>query len=96
MQAISVLTSKTWFPTAIAPSLMLALGAAFYFNAGLAIMAAATSALRGNRFVYDAGHKGLSIEIPAETKTRKTIRKDAAESKTQLSARRKSADGKLP
>ena len=96
IQSISILTSKTWFPTAIAPSFMLALGVAFYFNAGLAIMAAAASALRGNRFVYDADHEALSIEIPAETKTRKTIRKDAAESKTQLNTRRKSAESKLP
>ena len=97
-QSISVLTSKTWFPTAIAPSFMSALEVAFYFNAGLAVMAAAASALRGKRFVYDAKHEAFWIEVSAQANSKKniSIRKDAAESKTKLNTRRKSADGKLP
>jgi MFS family permease len=77
-QSISTLTSKTWFPTAIAPSFMSALDVAFYFNAGLAVVAAAASALRGKRFVYSTEQEALSIEVTAETKTpgTSTIRED--------------------
>jgi MFS family permease len=72
-RSISVLTSKTWFPTAIAPPFMGALDVAFYFNAGLAILAAAASALRGKRFIYHAeqkpiatkGHELTKMPIPA-------------------------------
>jgi len=92
--SISVLTSKTWFPTAIAPSFMSALDIAFYFNAGLAIMAAAASAMRGKRFVYSAKQDVLSIEVPVQTKT-PASRKDAAETMTQANVRRNSSDGKL-
>jgi MFS family permease len=96
-QTISILTSKTWFPTAIAPSFMSALDIAFYFNAGLAILAAAASALRGKRFVYDTQREALSIEIPTEKRNPKTIgvRRDAVETVKQPNARRNSSDGKL-
>jgi hypothetical protein len=60
-------------------------------------MAATASALRGKRFVYSAERQTLEIEIPAETKTPKTIaiRRDAPVSETRLKARRNSSDGKL-
>jgi MFS family permease len=67
-QSISVLTSKTWFPMAIAPPFMSALDVAFYFNAGLAIMAAAASALRGKRFVYSAEEQPLAAKAPELTR----------------------------
>ncbi|HXX73246.1 MAG TPA: MFS transporter, partial [Candidatus Acidoferrales bacterium] len=77
-QSISILTSKTWFPTSIAPAFMSALGVAFYFNAGLAILAAAASALRGKRFIYKTqplpGPQSIKIPVstpPEETRARK-------------------------
>jgi len=80
-RSISVLTSKTWFPTTIAPPFMSALGVAFYFNAGLAIMAAAASALRGKRFVYSAESKAL--EQQALTKTPISTRSERRPTKTK-------------
>jgi hypothetical protein len=68
-QSISMLTSKTWFPTAIAPPFMSALDVAFYFNAGLAILAAAASALRGKKFVYVPEKRALAPQAPELTKT---------------------------
>ena len=72
-QTVSTLTSTAWFPTAIAPPFMSALDVAFYFNAGLAVVAAAASALRGKRFVYSTQQEALSIEVPAESKRSKTM-----------------------
>jgi len=66
--SISVLTSKTWFPTAIAPPFMGALEVAFYFNAGLAILAAAASALRGKRFVYSTDKEPIAAKEHELTK----------------------------
>jgi MFS family permease len=66
-QSIAVLTNTTWFPTAIAPAFMSALDIAFYFNAGLAIIAAAASALRGKRFVYSEQQR-LSTKVPLESR----------------------------
>jgi hypothetical protein len=77
-QSISLLTSKTWFPTAIAPPFMSALDVAFYFNAGLAILAAAASALRGKRFVYSAEQKALAAQSPQLTRTPRLTDSDPA------------------
>jgi MFS family permease len=82
-QSISVLTSKTWFPTAIAPSFMSALGVAFYFNAALAIVAAAASALRGKKYVYDREEemKTISVHIPtSERRQAKEVDNDPSSS----------------
>ena len=57
-KTIAVLTGMTWFPNAIAPAFMSALNVAFYYNAGLAAVAALTSLLRGKKYVY-----GLTEEI---------------------------------
>jgi uncharacterized membrane protein len=87
-QSISILTSTTWFPTAIAPSFMSALGVAFYFNAGLAVVAAAASALRGKRFVYSAQGVPLSIEVPAANKiSRSSSSLEDAQSRAAINAR---------
>ena len=43
------LTNQTFFPTAIAPAFMSSLREAFYIGAGLSVVAAVTSALRGKR-----------------------------------------------
>ncbi|HLY27067.1 MAG TPA: MFS transporter [Aggregatilineales bacterium] len=47
------LLSNTFFPNAISASFMDALRAVFLFSAGLALLAAIFSAIRGKRFVYD-------------------------------------------
>ena len=45
--AITIMEQRTWFPSAIAPSFMLALRETFYFGAALSFIAAVASALRG-------------------------------------------------
>jgi hypothetical protein len=47
------LLSTTFFPNAISGSFMDALRAVFLFSAGLALLAALFSAIRGKRFIYD-------------------------------------------
>lgn len=51
VQVISTITSATWFPTTIAESFIGALHEAFYLNAGLAIVAALASFMRGNELL---------------------------------------------
>ena len=51
-QTTAALTSTSWFPQALAPAFMSSLRVAFYVNAGLAVAAAISSALRGKRFVF--------------------------------------------
>ncbi|MEM0120983.1 MAG: MFS transporter [Thermoprotei archaeon] len=48
-QAISVLEAKTWFPSTIAPPFVSSLHVTFYVGAALSILAAVSSALRGQR-----------------------------------------------
>jgi MFS family permease len=67
-QAISTVTSATWFPNAIAPSFMGALHEAFYLNAGLAIVAALASLMRGKKLEYE--HKANSIEQEVQVRSR--------------------------
>ena len=69
-QTRTVLTGITWFPQAIAPAFMSSLTVAFYFNAGLALLAAATSALRGKKYVY--GLEGEREIISARVPTSKS------------------------
>jgi MFS family permease len=52
-RAVSTITTVTWFPNAIAPSFMGALHLAFYLNAGLAIVAALASLMRGKKKEYE-------------------------------------------
>ncbi len=52
---ISEITSKTWFPDAIAPSFMESLDTAFYIGAVLSVLAAIASVLRGRRYVNGGG-----------------------------------------
>lgn len=66
----TVLTGMTWFPQAIAPAFMSSLTVAFYFNAGLALLAAAASALRGKKYVYE--REGEMEIIPARVPTSKS------------------------
>ena len=79
-QSISILTSKSLFPTSIAPAFMSVLSVAFYFNAGLAILAAAASVLRGKRFIYKTetlqGPEPIKIPVstpPEETRAKRNI-----------------------
>ena len=63
-QTVAVLTGKVWFPTAIANAFMSSLGFALYFNAALAVVAAAASVLRGKRYVYGTEDEKLEIATP--------------------------------
>jgi len=62
-QAESTITSTTWFPNAIAQSFMGALHVALYLNAGLAIIAALASLMRGKKQEYE--HVGNSTRLVA-------------------------------
>ena len=53
---IAMLTSQTWFPTAVAPAFMGALGDAFFINASLATVASVVSVLRGRKFIYEVAN----------------------------------------
>ncbi len=52
-QTVNVLTGLQWFPNAIAKSFMSSLHMAFYVGAGLAIVAAITSLLRGKKYIHN-------------------------------------------
>jgi hypothetical protein len=51
-QVVSTLTGLHWFPTTIANSFMSSLHIAFYVSAGLAVVAAIASLLRGKRYIH--------------------------------------------
>jgi len=70
VQAISTITSTTWFPNAIAESFIGALHEAFYFNAGLAIVAAFASLMRGNKLAHEHQRNLHQVNAPTETRTR--------------------------
>ena len=63
-RTVDLLTGTTWFPNAIAPAFMTALNIAFYFNAGLAIVAAMVSLLRGKKYVYGLTGEISSVRTP--------------------------------
>jgi EmrB/QacA subfamily drug resistance transporter len=63
-QARTILTGTTWFPQTIAPAFMSSLTVAFYFNAALALLAAAASALRGKKYVYSLEEEIEIISVP--------------------------------
>jgi len=63
-QAISAITSTTWFPQAIAPSFMVALHEAFYLNAALAIVAALASLMRGKKMEYEHNTNLTQVDVP--------------------------------
>jgi len=66
-QAYSTITSTTWFPKAIAPPFMEAIHFAFYFNAGLAVIAALASLMRGKKqqYEYPAAKREITVPLPA-------------------------------
>ena len=66
--AFSIITSTTWFPRAIAPPFMDAIHLAFYFNAGLAVVAAVASLMRGKKRQYEYQTKKREITIPVPTR----------------------------
>ena len=63
-QALSTITSITWFPRAIAPPFMDAIHLAFYFNAGLAVVAALASVMRGKKRQYEYPLRKQEITVP--------------------------------
>jgi hypothetical protein len=67
-QTINTLTSKTWFPQALAPAFMSSLRIAFYVNAGLALAAAVSSLLRGKKYIYEESKKSEIEKVPESAK----------------------------
>lgn len=68
---IALLTSKTWFPNAIAPAFMGALREAFYISFGLTFIAAVASLSRGKKYIRDEEGNHEFVETKnefAETK----------------------------
>jgi len=66
-RAVSTITSISWFPNAIAPSFMGALHFALYVNAGLAIVAAIASLMRGKKQEFEAAIGSSRLQIPIPT-----------------------------
>ncbi|MDG7027489.1 MAG: hypothetical protein JRN16_03655, partial [Nitrososphaerota archaeon] len=62
----ATLTSKGFFPTAIAPAFMAALRLTFYIGAGLSLAAAVASALRGRKYVHGEEHIPPPARAPGE------------------------------
>jgi hypothetical protein len=62
--ALATITSTTWFPRTIAPPFMDAIHLAFYFNAGLAVVAAVASMMRGKKWQYDYPNSRTAIKAP--------------------------------
>ena len=83
-QAVSTITSTTWFPDAIAQSFMGALHLALYLNAGLAIVAAIASLMRGKSFEFEHNSNLTQLRAP--------IPKVTARDLTENLNRRKKAD----
>jgi MFS family permease len=73
-QAFSTITSTTWFPRTIAPPFMTAVHLAFYFNAGLAVVAALASLMRGKKqqYEYQPTKREITVPIPRHRITRPT------------------------
>jgi MFS family permease len=71
-QTLSTITSTTWFPRTIAPPFMDAIHLAFYFNAGLAVVAAIASLMRGKKeqYEYQPTKREITVPIPSERITR--------------------------
>ncbi len=71
-QTFSTITSTTWFPRTIAPPFMDAIHLAFYFNAGLAIVAALASLMRGKKeqYEYQPTKREITVPIPSQSITR--------------------------
>ena len=71
-QTFSTITSTTWFPRTIAPPFMDAIHLAFYFNAGLAIVAALPSLMRGTmgQYEYQPTKRKITVPIPSQSITR--------------------------
>jgi hypothetical protein len=71
-QAFSTITATTWFPRTIAPPFMDAIHLAFYFNAGLAVIAALASLMRGKKrqYEYPTSKREIAAPVPIQKITR--------------------------
>ena len=67
-QTLATITSTSWFPRAIAPPFMGAIHIAFYFNAGLAVVAALASLMRGKKWQYEyqTSKPEVTISLPVQ------------------------------
>ncbi len=64
---MSTLTGTTWFPNTLAQAFLPSLRLSFYIGAGLCIIAAVLSAMRGERYVYGAKDKNEEATMPMLT-----------------------------
>ncbi len=76
---VTLLTSKTWFPHAIAPAFMSALHTAFFIGMLLAGIAAVTSYMRGGIYI----HEELSSQQPSNSRDAKDAATSAGYEGTQ-------------
>jgi len=71
-QASAVITSTTWFPRTIALPFMNAIHLAFYFNAGLAVVAALASLMKGKKlqYEYQVSKREIPMPLPVQRSAR--------------------------
>jgi len=62
-QTVNLLEGQTFFPNAIAPAFMSALGLSFYIGAALSIAAAVASLLRGRRYIHGAASESTQPQV---------------------------------
>ena len=65
-QTLASITSRTWFPNAIAPSFIHSLDLSFYIGAALSFIAAIASLMRGKKYVHEDKKDMLETEIVKE------------------------------
>jgi len=64
-QTITALTSSTWFPRTLSDAFMPSLRLSFYLGAIMSLIAAALSAMRGERYIHEIHGKGAEQPIAA-------------------------------
>ena len=83
---LATLTGTHWFPTVIAGPFMSALGASFYIGAGISLVAAVSSALRGRVYIYDTEKEITAQANPPNVKMPQVTRAgDSAKERKQVS-----------
>jgi hypothetical protein len=61
---IAILTGKTWFPTTLAQAFMPSLQLSFYIGAGISLVAAVLSALRGAVYINEYEAETIKVRQP--------------------------------
>ncbi len=69
-QTQALIFGKTFFPHLILPAFMDGLRLAFYVSAGLALIAAVASLLRGKRYIHGEEESPAAVSAPETRRTR--------------------------